>query len=423
MDIIISNGSNEPIYEQITRQIKAAIMAGDVNEGDPLPSIRALANDLRISVITTKRAYAELEEAGFIDTVQGKGSFVAGGNLELLREERLRQVEGHLARAVAEAENAGIEAADLHAMLMCCWKKTERGADMTYLMEIDNLGKHYDDFELSGVSLAVEPDCVVGFIGSNGAGKTTTIKAALGIIAADEGAVRLFGQPIACGSPELDTIKSRIGVVLDTCAFPDTCRVGDVGAIGRAAYREWDAVQFAALCDRFNLAPKKKVGELSRGMGMKLTLAFALSHNPELLVLDEATAGLDPIARDEVLDLLRDFMAEGDRGILMSTHITSDLEKIADEVVCVDAGRIVFAAPKDAITDEAGVARCRAADVTAVLDAGFFAPGDARILRHDYGCDVLAPDRFAFARAFPDIPVDKATIEDYMTLILKGESR
>lgn len=109
-------------------------------------------------------------------------------------------------------------------------------------------------------------------------------------------------------------------------------------------------------------------------MGMKLTLAFALSHNPELLVLDEATAGLDPIARDEVLDLLRDFMAEGDRGILMSTHITSDLEKIADEVVCVDAGRIVFAAPKDAITDEAGVARCRAADVTAVLDARLLRP-------------------------------------------------
>ena len=284
---------------------------------------------------------------------------------------------------------------------------------MTYLMEIDNLGKRYDDFELSGVSLAVEPGCVVGFIGSNGAGKTTTIKATLGIIAADAGTVRLFGEPVTCGSAALDAIKSRIGIVLDTCAFPDTCRVCDVGAIGRAAYREWDAAQFAALCDRFNLTPKKKVSELSRGMGMKLTLAFALSHNPELLVLDEATAGLDPIARDEVLDLLRDFMAEGDRGILMSTHITSDLEKIADEVVCVDAGRIVFTAPKDAITDE----------VTAIMDAGFFAPGEARILRHDYGCDVLAPDRFAFARAFPDIPVDKATIEDYMTLTLKGESR
>ena len=154
-----------------------------------------------------------------------------------------------------------------------------------------------------------------------------------------------------------------------------------------------------------------------------MAIAVALSHKAKLLVLDEATAGLDPIARDEVLDLLRDFMAEGDRGILMSTHITSDLEKIADEVVWVDAGRIVFTAPKDAITDEAGVARCRAADVTAIMDAGFFAPGEARILRHDYGCDVLAPDRFAFARAFPDIPVDKATIEDYMTLTLKGESR
>ena len=197
---------------------------------------------------------------------------------------------------------------------------------MTYLMEINNLGKRYDDFELSGVSLAVEPGRVVGFIGSNGAGKTTTIKAALGIIAADAGTVRLFGQPVTCGSAEMDAIKSRIGIVLDTCAFPDTCRVCDVGAIGRAAYRELGRRPVRRAVRPLHLAPKKKVSELSRGMGMKLTLAFALSHNPELLVLDEATAGLDPIARDEVLDLLRDFMAEGGRGILMSTHITSDLE-------------------------------------------------------------------------------------------------
>ena len=117
MQLYIDNRSGAPIYDQIYSQIKDAILSGQVTEGESLPSIRALAKDLRISVITTKRAYAELEEAGFIDTVQGKGSFVAGGNLELLREERLRQVEGHLARAVAEAENAGIEAADLHAML------------------------------------------------------------------------------------------------------------------------------------------------------------------------------------------------------------------------------------------------------------------------------------------------------------------
>ena len=117
MQLYIDNRSGAPIYDQIYSQIKDSILSGQVTEGEALPSIRALAKDLRISVITTKRAYAELEEAGFIDTVQGKGSFVAGGNLELLREERLRQVEGHLARAVAEAENVGIEAADLHAML------------------------------------------------------------------------------------------------------------------------------------------------------------------------------------------------------------------------------------------------------------------------------------------------------------------
>ena len=117
MKILISNANNQPIYEQIYTQIRNQILSGELAPGQGLPSIRALAKDLRVSVITTKRAYAELEEAGFIDTVQGKGSFVAGGNLELLREERLRQVEGHLARAVAEAENAGIEAADLHAML------------------------------------------------------------------------------------------------------------------------------------------------------------------------------------------------------------------------------------------------------------------------------------------------------------------
>ena len=117
MEILIRNSDSQPIYEQIVRQVSAQILSGALPPGAALPSIRALARDLKISVITTKRAYAELEEAGFIDTVQGKGSFVAGGNLELLREERLRQVEGHLARAVAEAENAGIEAADLHAML------------------------------------------------------------------------------------------------------------------------------------------------------------------------------------------------------------------------------------------------------------------------------------------------------------------
>ena len=294
---------------------------------------------------------------------------------------------------------------------------------MTNLIDIENLGKRYGDFVLTGVNLAVEPGTVVGFIGSNGAGKTTTLKAALGLITADEGTVRLFGQVAAPGSAAVEELKSRIGVVLDTCAFPSTCRVGDIASIGRVAYATWDDARWNELTALFQLAPKKKVADLSRGMGMKLSLAFALAHHPELLVLDEATAGLDPIARDEVLDILRDFMATGERGILMSTHITSDLEKIADTVACIDGGRMVFTKPKDVITDEAGVARCRAAEVEALLASDLFAPGALRVMRHDYGVDVLVPDRFAAARALPDLVVDKATIEDYMTLMLKGESR
>ena len=283
---------------------------------------------------------------------------------------------------------------------------------MTYLMEINNLGKRYDDFELSGVSLAVEPGCVVGFIGSNGAGKTTTIKAILGIIAADAGTVRLFGQPVTCGSAALDAIKSRIGIVLDTCAFPDTCRVCDVGAIGRAAYREWDAAQFAALCDRFNLAPKKKVSELSRGMGMKLTLAFALSHNPELLVLDEATAGLDPIARDEVLDLLYDFMQDENHAILLSSHITSDLDKIADEITFIHKGEVLLSEPRDELLDTCGILRCTADQLDA-LD-----PSAVRAKRvGTFGCEALVRRDGVPA----NWSVEPVNIEQIMLFLTRGE--
>ena len=222
--------------------------------------------------------------------------------------------------------------------------------------------------------------------------------------------MRLFGQPIACGSPELDTIKSRIGVVLDTCALPrhlprGRCgryRAGSLPRMGRRPIRR--AVR------SLQPGPKKKVSELSRGMGIKLTLAFALSHNPELLVLDEATAGLDPIARDEVLDLLRDFMAEGDRGILMSTHITSDLEKIADEVVCVDAGRIVFTAPKGCHhrRGRRGPLPRRRRDRH--LGCRLLRPGEAASCATTTAATCSPPTASPSPAPSPDIPVDKATI-------------
>lgn len=292
---------------------------------------------------------------------------------------------------------------------------------MEHLIEAKGLTKRYDDFTLDAIDLTVPAGTVVGFVGSNGAGKTTTLKLLLGLVNADGGSISLFDELINGDVPV--SVKQRIGVVLDTCAFTQESLVSDVATIGRVAYANWDAQLFSRLCERFDLPRKKKVNDLSRGMGMKLSLAFALAHHPQLLILDEATAGLDPLARDEVLDLLRDFMGYDDHGILMSSHITSDLERIADEVVCIDDGRIVFDVPKDAICNEAGVAHCRAAEVERIMESGFFAPGTMRALRQPYATDVLVPDRFAFARAFDDIAVDKASIEEYMAFMLKGEIR
>ncbi len=296
---------------------------------------------------------------------------------------------------------------------------------MEQLIRAKGLAKRYDGFALEGIDLEVPAGSVVGLIGSNGAGKTTTLKAILGMTAPDAGTVELLGCDPRTSGAQLIAVKQRIGVVLDACAFPVTMRVRDVGTLGRAAYPRWDQDCFEQLCERFELAPKKAVKGLSRGMGMKLTLAFALAHRPDLLVLDEATAGLDPLAREEVLDLLRRFMEEPGHAVLMSTHITTDLEKIADEVACIDEGRLVFRAPKDAICDEAGIARCRTADLQRIEElvaSGALAEGRLRALRRGLATDVLVPDRFAFARALPDVPVDRASIEDYMTLALKGEA-
>jgi ABC-2 type transport system ATP-binding protein len=295
---------------------------------------------------------------------------------------------------------------------------------MDNLLDIQGLCKHYGGFELRDVDLKVPSGAVVGFIGANGAGKTTTIKAALGLIAADSGSIRLFGRDIGSWDAACETmVKQRVGVVFDACSYPDAVSVGDVGAMAAASYPGWDAAGFESMAAGFGLPAERKMKELSRGMGMKLMMAVALSHGADLLVLDEATAGLDPLAREEVLDILRGFMEREGRGILMSSHITSDLEKIADYLVCLDGGRVVFSCEKDAITEMAGIARCRAEQFEEVAGSGLFETGKMRYFQHEYGTDVLVDDRAAFAKAFPGIALDRATIDDYMALCLKGSAR
>lgn len=292
------------------------------------------------------------------------------------------------------------------------------------LIEARGLTKHYDGFSLEGVDLVVNEGEVVGFVGQNGAGKSTTIKALLGLIRVDGGEGSVLGTP----SDELTrasgaATKERVGVVFDTVSLLGHLRVADVGRIYASAFASWDAHRFSQLTRDLGLDPKKAVKDLSRGMGMKLSLACALAHDPQVLILDEATAGLDPMARDEALERLRDFVTQPGHAILMSSHITSNLERIADRVVCIDAGRIVFDLEKDAITDSAGVARCRVADLERIASSGMVPDSELRYLRHDYGIDVLVPDRFAFAEMFPDIPCDHMTIDDYMSLTLKGGVR
>lgn len=292
---------------------------------------------------------------------------------------------------------------------------------MQYAIECTDLAKRYGDFALGPLDIGVERGTVTGLVGSNGAGKTTLIKLLLGLTRPDAGSIALLGQAITDPENLSGSVKARIGVVLDACSFTRSSRVADVARLGRTAYDDWDAALFSELVGSFELDPKKQVEKLSRGMGMKLSIAFALAHHPELLILDEATAGLDPIARDEVLDILRAFMLDEGHAILMSSHITSDLEKIADRIVCLDHGRIIFSEQRDAICSEAGIARLRATDLAALSDQQGAIEGALRMASHAFATDLLVADRFAFAKAHPEIPIDKASLEDYMNLMLKGE--
>lgn len=292
------------------------------------------------------------------------------------------------------------------------------------ILRVEKLGKRFESFSMSDVSFAVDAGTVVGIVGSNGAGKTTTIKSILGIVAPDEGSIALFGEEIV-GAPakRLAKLKQNVGVVFDSCSFPDEYSVKSAAKAMRGVYEGWSDDAFWRLAETFRLPAKGKVKDLSRGMGMKLSLACALAHSPQLLVLDEATAGLNPIARDEVLDMLRSFVAEDEsRAVLMSTHITSDLDKAADHVMCIDAGTVAFDVEKDAI-DQAGIALCREKDRDAIESSGAYGEGTLRFEYDAYATRVLVPDRFAFAEAFPSVPIEAADVESFMHFMLKGAIR
>lgn len=284
---------------------------------------------------------------------------------------------------------------------------------MSNSIELKNVSKHYPLFDLQNVSLTVPAGSIVGFVGENGAGKTTTLKLILNEIHRDAGSIRVFGMD---NLRDERKIKEQIGVVFDESYFPGEFRAGDIGKILKHIFTGWDEPLYQSYLRQFKLPKEKTMKEYSKGMKMKLSIASALAHHPRLLLLDEATSGLDPVVRSDILDILLDFMQDESHAVLFSSHITSDLEKIADYIVFIHEGKIVFDRPKDDLIDRCGIVKCGASDF-ARIDRGSF----VRWRKEEMGCRALVTDKEAFRRKYPGFVVDGASIDEIMLLYVKGE--
>jgi len=219
---------------------------------------------------------------------------------------------------------------------------------MDNILEVSGLNKRYGDFALKDISFYLPDGCITGFVGINGAGKTTTLRSILGLTNKVSGNIKFFGMNINGNESK---IKDRIGIVLDEGGFYDELTLSEMKNVIAPAYRNWCEQDFIDYMEQFSLNPKQKINTLSKGMRMKYALALALSHKAELLIMDEPTSGLDPLVRSQLLNILKDYMGKGGKGVFFSTHITSDLEKIADMLIMIDGGEIVFQEEKDQLLD------------------------------------------------------------------------
>lgn len=286
---------------------------------------------------------------------------------------------------------------------------------MSYSLDIQNLNKTYpdSDFRLNNVSFSIPKGTIMGFVGENGAGKSTTMNAVLNIIKKDSGTIKIFGREM--GDRDTD-IREQIGVVFDASNFPEVLTPAKLSKVMSGIYKQWDHSFFLDATARFKLDTRKQIGKFSRGMKMKLALAVALSHRPKLLILDEATSGLDPIVRDEVLEVFLEFVEDEGHSILMSSHITTDMEKIADYITFIHQGTILLTEKKDHLIYEYGIARCKAEQFQHIDRADMLA-----FKKRDYQIDVLVENRGAFERKYSGIVVDTGTIDEIMVLLVKGD--
>ena len=282
---------------------------------------------------------------------------------------------------------------------------------MDSALTVSGLTKTYPDFVLDSVSFSVPSGSIVGLIGENGAGKSTTINAALGLIRKESGRVSILGRE------DLDSdTREEIGVVFDGSNYPEILSPRKLNRIMKNIYRTWDEMAYFRLLGQFSLPPDKQIKQFSKGMKMKLAISAALSHHPKLLILDEATSGLDPVIRDDILDMLLDFVQDETHSILLSSHITSDLEKIADYIVFIHQGKVVFSKPKDELMERYGILKCGAAQFDALDRTEIIA-----YRKMDYEWQVLVSDRENMRKKYSKVMIVPATIDEIMLLYVKGE--
>ena len=277
---------------------------------------------------------------------------------------------------------------------------------MDTVLDVTGLNKSYDSFSLKDVSFSLPEGCITGFIGINGAGKTTTLRSILGLARGVTGNVHFFGMDMGKNEKQ---IKDRIGVVLDSSGFYEDLSLDEMKRILAPAYSSWCEQDYQSYLERFSLNPKEKIKNLSRGMKVKYALALALSHKAELLIMDEPTSGLDPLSRIQLLNVLRDYMEQGGKGVLFSTHITSDLDKIADMLIMINEGRIVFQEEKDQLMDRYRIIKGSKGDLNENIRSLFLS-----IHETDFGFAGMTSHISQIQKRLPNILVERPTVEDIM---------
>ncbi|MBE7128841.1 ABC transporter ATP-binding protein [Bacillus mycoides] len=285
---------------------------------------------------------------------------------------------------------------------------------MNAVLEVKNLNKAYENFSLKDVTFSLNQDCITGFIGTNGSGKTTTIKAILGLVLKDSGKINFLEKDI---DKHERKSKNKIGVVLDEGYFYDELTLKEMKNVIAPSYTEWDEQVFLKYIKRFNLNLGQKISTLSKGMRMKFAVALALSHHADLLIMDEPTSGLDPLVRSELIDILLDFMKEPGKSVFFSTHITSDLDKIADMIILIDDGQILIDEEKDALVETHALVKGDNQLINNQTKKLFL-----NLSQTNYGFEGITHKIDDVCRLMPGVLMERPTIEDIMLSYIGGNN-